>query len=72
MEGRESEVRRSGRTVLDWILVGGTTVIFIVLATFAQIPRMEISLGWTAAISAMMLALLLGCAISLWPTTRFN
>ncbi len=72
MEGTENGLHRSRKTVLDWFLVGGTTVIFVVLAAVAEVPHIEISLDWAAAISAMMLALLLGCAIALWRTTRFN
>jgi len=72
MEGTDSDVQRSGRTIIDWILVGGTTIIFIALAAVAQVPHMNVSLGFAGVISAMMLALLLGCAMALWRTTRFN
>ena len=74
MEGREMEgkVHASGRSILDWGLILGTTALFIALATMAQFPHMDIGLGWAAALTIAMLALLASCGISLWRTTRFR
>jgi drug/metabolite transporter (DMT)-like permease len=72
MEGREINGGVSHRTLIDWLLVGGVTAIFIALAAMARIPRMDINLRWAALVSAAMLLLLVGCAIALWRTTRFS
>jgi drug/metabolite transporter (DMT)-like permease len=71
MEGREFE-GGSRRTLLDWLLVLGVTGIFVVLAAMARLPRMDINLRWAAAVTAVMMVLLVGCGIALWRTTRFN
>jgi drug/metabolite transporter (DMT)-like permease len=72
MEGREFEAGPSRRSFVDWLLVGGVTAIFVALAAIARLPRMDINLRWTAAISVAMLFLLVGCGIALWRTTRFS
>ncbi|HET9407022.1 MAG TPA: GRP family sugar transporter [Candidatus Sulfotelmatobacter sp.] len=72
MEGREVNEGASRRTILDSLLVAGVTAIFIALAAFARLPRMDINFKWAAIISAATLLLLAGCALALWRTTRFN
>ena len=72
MEGREFRVGSNRRTLLDWLLIGGTTAIFMVLATMARMPSVNIHLSWAATITAAMLALLGSCGIALWRTTRFH
>jgi drug/metabolite transporter (DMT)-like permease len=72
MEGREFSGGASHRTFIDWLIVGGVTAIFVALAVMAEIPRMDIHLGWAAVICAAMLLLLVGCGIALWRTTRFS
>lgn len=72
MEGREFNAAANRRTVLDWLLIGTTTALFVALAAMARIPRIDIDLGWAAVITAAMLALLATCGIALWRTTRFR
>ena len=72
LEGREFEAATNRRTLLDWVLIAGTTGIFIALAAVARLPRVDIHLGWAAVITAAMLALLGTCGIALWRTTRFR
>ena len=72
MEGRESSIAPSRRALLDWLLIGGTTAIFLALAAIARLPVVDIHLGWAAVLAAAMLALLATCAIALWRTTRFR
>jgi hypothetical protein len=72
MEGRESRAAGKGRTILDWVLVGSVTALFVALAVMAGIPRVGCDLKWAAVISAGMLALLIGSGIALWRRTRFN
>ena len=72
MEGREYEAGPSRRTWVDWVLIVGASGVFVVLAGVARVPRMEIHLGWAAAVTAAMLALLVSCGTVLWCTTRFK
>jgi drug/metabolite transporter (DMT)-like permease len=72
MEGRAYEAATSPRTLLDWLLIAGTTGLFVVLAAMANFPHVEISLYWALALAAAMLALLLTCGILLWRTTEFR
>src|SRR5712672_3437904 len=46
MEGREMEgrPRATARSILDWVLILGTTGLFIALATMAHLPHMDIGL----------------------------
>ena len=71
MEGRESGAA-GRRTLLDWLLIAGTTAIFLALALIARLPAMDINLGMAAVLAASMLALLATCAVALWRTTRFR
>jgi len=72
MEGREFEGGRKRRTLIDCILIAGTTAVFIVLAAVARLPRMDMHLSWAAALAAAMLVLLASCGITLWRTTGFR
>ena len=74
MEGREmaGASGATARTSLDWLLILGTTGLFVALATMAKIPHMDIGLGWAVALTVAMLALLATCGIALWRTTRFR
>src|ERR1700686_4502704 len=72
MEGRQFGAGHSDRTLLDWVLILGTTAIFVALAVMARLPHMEIAIGWAVALTIAMLALLATCGIALWRTTRFR
>ena len=72
MEGREHGTAVAGRSVLDWLLILGTTALFIVLAIMATLPHMDIGLGWAIALTIAMLSLCTACGIALWRTTRFR
>jgi drug/metabolite transporter (DMT)-like permease len=72
MEGRAFEEGSSGRSLIDWLLVGGVTAIFVGLAAIARLPRLDIDVRWAAAVAGAMLLLLAGCGIALWRTTRFS
>jgi drug/metabolite transporter (DMT)-like permease len=60
------------RTLLDWLLILGTTALFAGLALMAKLPTVEISAAWAVALTVAMLALLATCGIALWRTTRFR
>jgi glucose uptake protein GlcU len=73
MDGRQAanEVKPS-RSVLDWLLVGAATLIFIVLAAMASVPQISLRWGPAALLIAATLVLLVICGAKLWRTTRFH
>ncbi len=72
MEGRPHGSPATDRTILDWLLILVTTGVFAILALTAKLPHMDIALGWAAALTGAMFALLVTCGIALWRTTRFR
>lgn len=72
MEGRQHGSVSNSRTVLDWLLILGTTAMFIALATIARLPSMEIGMTWAVALTVTMLVLMAACGVALWRTTRFR
>jgi drug/metabolite transporter (DMT)-like permease len=77
MEGRgmknsPPDSAANSRTLLDWLLILGTTALFAGLALMAKLPTVEISAAWAVALTVAMLALLATCGIALWRTTRFR
>ncbi len=72
MEGRSFEKTQHSRSILDWLLILGTTALFAVLATVARLPVIDISRGWAVVLTAAMFALLVAGGIALWRTTRFR
>ncbi len=72
MEGRAFGTTPRSRTRLDWFLITGTTALFALLASAAQLPHMNIGLSWAVALTVAMLALLAAGGIALWRTTRFR
>ncbi len=72
MEGRQHGTAAPGRSILDWLLILGTTALFVVLAIMAGLPHADISLNAALALALAMLALLATCGIALWRTTRFR
>ncbi len=72
MEGRDisrNEVRRSW---VDWVLIATATMIFVGLGALAQVPHMEIRMGWLAVFAAMMAAVLVAGGVTLWRVTKFT
>lgn len=72
MEGRQHGSVSNSRTALDWLLILGTTAMFVALATIAQLPSMEIGMTWAVALTVTMLVLMGACGVALWRTTRFR
>lgn len=72
MEGRSFENRHHSRSLLDWVLILGTSALFVALASVARLPLTDISGVWGVALSVAMLGLLAAGGIVLWRTTRFR
>jgi drug/metabolite transporter (DMT)-like permease len=72
LEGRAHSNLATRRTVVDWLLIVGTTALFVALALMARLPHVAIRLFWAIAVGAAMLALLIVCGVVLWRTTEFR
>jgi drug/metabolite transporter (DMT)-like permease len=73
--GHEASPTHHRRTWVDWVLVVGATAALIGFAAVAQAPELsQLSLRWewVAALTVALLAVLAGCGVALWRTTRFN
>ena len=68
----ESAGAPTRRTWLDWMLVAGTTAVFIGFGVMARVPTLAIQWGWVVVLAATMVALLVGTGMLLWRTTRLN
>ncbi len=77
MESSDVEINKlsaspTSRTVLDWLLILVTTVLFGVLAMMAKLPHIGVAIGWAVVLTVAMLVLLAACGIAIWRTTRFR
>jgi hypothetical protein len=70
--GEELHATPNRRTWVDWLVVGVATAILIAFAAMAEAPQIALRWGWAAALTAAMLAILVGCGLALWRTTRFT
>jgi drug/metabolite transporter (DMT)-like permease len=71
MEGRAFGASHS-RSPLDWLLIAGTTGLFVVLASMARLPMIEISTHRAIGLVAAMLGMLCIGGVALWRVTRFR
>jgi drug/metabolite transporter (DMT)-like permease len=72
MEGNSYGTASHSRTIIDWILILGTTGLFAALAWMARLPHMEINLTSAIILTLAMLGLLAAGGLALWRTTRFR
>jgi drug/metabolite transporter (DMT)-like permease len=72
MQGHAYEEAPSRRSAFDWLLIVGTTGLFLALATLARLPHFNISSGWAIVLLVLMLGLLVTCGAYLWRTTEFR
>jgi drug/metabolite transporter (DMT)-like permease len=69
--GREVDTTRHRRTWVDWLVVGGATVIIAGFASMARAPQIAVRWEWALGLTIVMLAALAVCGVALWRTTRF-
>jgi hypothetical protein len=72
MEGHDLHTSGTRRTWVDWLLIAGAMTLFIWFGAMAQMPAMEIQIGWLMALSVAMLLVLLAGGLALWRITRFT
>lgn len=69
-QGEESD-RPEGRKWWDYLIVACALAIFIVLGANAARPKLDINLGWIAALVSVLLVSIAGAGWTLWKRTRF-
>ena len=72
LEGQAHEPAPPRRSLVDWLLVVGTTALFVVFAAMTKLPHVNASPAWAVALAVAMLVLLANCGFKLWRTTRFR
>jgi drug/metabolite transporter (DMT)-like permease len=72
MQGHDVDTNTAGRSWIDWLMVAGATLIFIILGAMARIPQMEIQMGWLIGLSLAMFIVLIAAGLALWRITRFT
>lgn len=70
--GEELSTTKHRRTWVDWLVVAAATAILIAFAAIAEAPRISLRWEWAAALTGVMLAILVGSGLTLWRTTRFS
>jgi drug/metabolite transporter (DMT)-like permease len=72
MEGHDLDSTGTGRTWVDWLLIVGASLIFVLLGAMARVPQMEIQMGWLVALTLAMLLVLVAAGLALWRITKFT
>ncbi len=70
--GEELGTAKHRRTWVDWLIVALATATLIAFAAIAEAPRIALRWEWAAALTGVMLAILVGSGLALWRTTRFS
>jgi glucose uptake protein GlcU len=70
--GQEAPGEAHRRGVVDWLIVGGATLVLVGFASVARAPQIHANWGWAAALVAVMLGVAAVCGSTLWRTTRFS
>lgn len=72
MQGHDLSSEPVRRRAIDWLLVGGATLIFVFFGLMARMPSMDIQVGWLIGLSLAMLIAVLAAGVALWRVTRFT
>jgi glucose uptake protein GlcU len=72
MEGHDFDSTPNRRGLVDWLLIGGATAIFVAVGAMAQVPHMEMATGWLLGLGAAMLVVLIAAGVALWRVTKFT
>jgi drug/metabolite transporter (DMT)-like permease len=72
LDGRAYEAGPTRRSLVDWLLIAGTTGLFAALAAMARFPHVGASTVWAVALSSAMVVLLATCGVALWRATEFR
>ena len=72
MFGEQHGEPRSGRSWVDWSLVGISCVVLIWFGSAARLPHLTLNWGWMVLLVLAMVALLIASGTALWRLTRFT
>jgi len=64
--------RPTRRGPLDWLIVAGTSAVFVGFAAVARVPALALDWGWAAALLLALVAFLAAGGLALWRATRFG
>ena len=70
--GSETSTVTTGRSWWDYVVLALSIGVFVWLGLNAQVPALTMNLAWVAGLSAVLLAVAVGCAWVLWRETRFS
>jgi len=70
--GREPGTIEYRRTWIDWLVVAAASATLVGFAATAEAPQIAVHWKWATALAIVTLAVLAGCALALWRTTRFS
>ena len=71
MEGMDAYAGDVRRSWVDWMLIAGAILIFVLLGAFVRIPGMELHTGWLELFAAALVAILAAGVVVLWRVTKF-
>ncbi len=72
MAGEATGVPRARRGPLDWLLLAGTTAVFVGFAAVARVPTIPADWGWAALLTLALAGVLGAGGLALWRATRFG
>ena len=72
LAGEDSNAARVRRRPLDWLLVLVATVVFIWFGSLARVPALQVAWGWAAALTLVLVGVLVVSGVSLWRATRLG
>jgi drug/metabolite transporter (DMT)-like permease len=72
LAGEDSNAARARRRPLDWLLVLVATVVFIWFGSLARVPALQVAWGWAAALTLVLVGVLVVSGVSLWRATRLG
>ena len=55
-----------------WLIVAGTSAVFVGFAAVARVPALALDWGWAAALLLALVAFLAAGGLALWRATRFG
>jgi glucose uptake protein GlcU len=70
--GEEHASVKRARSWIDWVLLGGATIIIAAFAVNARVPELHLNWGWMTILIAAMGVLLVASGVALWRLTKFS
>ncbi len=72
MEGHDVGAGQVRRTWVDWFVIIATTSLFVWIASFTHIPKMQMQVEWLLIFAVALVGILAVGGVALWRITRFT